>query len=258
MIHYTSRGAGKAIMLIHGFPTDGSTWQYITSALSAKYRLIIPDLPGAGKSPLPAFPLTVEYMAQSVLEILDKEKITKAIVAGHSMGGYTALEMAAKQPERFAGLSLIHSSAYQDSEEKKEARRKANRIIEKGRDGQRVFLLGAAPNMFATKYADNHPEKLNAFVEKGMELPGANLVAFYNAMIQREDTTSILKNANFPVQWIIGEDDHVIPKKDLLEQSALPNISDVELYDGCGHLSMEEMPERLAKDLIRFGEYCYR
>jgi len=256
-IHYDTIGSGPSLILLHGFPANGSTWDPVKDALAKHFKLWIPDLPGAGRSPLPAAPLSISLMAQSVAEMMDREQIEKAWVAGHSMGGYTALELAHQMPERIAGLSLIHSSAYADKEEKKENRRKAIRLIEKGRDGQEMFLRGSAPNMFADIFIEKRPEALNDFVQLGMELPGRHLAAFYEAMIGREDRTEVLREANFPLQWIIGDEDKVIPKSDILEQAMLSAAAHIACYPGCGHLSMQEMPERLQADLVYFGKYCF-
>lgn len=256
MLHYKTIGEGQPIVLIHGFPGDGSAWDNITPGLSDKYRLIIPDLPGAGNSPLPEEPLTLAFMARSVIEVMNKENIKNAVIAGHSMGGYTALEIAAQAPHRIKGLSLVHSSAHTDTEEKKESRRKAIRLMLKGEAQKEMFLRGAAPNMFAPGFADGHPGYLQAFVDKGMALPKEHLAAFYEAMIGRNDTTDVLKNSRFPVQWIIGMKDQVIPKEDVLQLVALSAVADVQLYGDCGHLAMQENPERLARDLDTFIVFC--
>ncbi len=258
MIHYSTAGKGQVLVLLHGFPCNGSAWNPVKDTLSEHFRLLIPDLPGAGASALPATPLTIGLMAQSVLEMMDQEQTEKALIAGHSMGGYTALELAHLAPERIAGLSLIHSSAYADDAEKKENRRKAIRLIERGRDGQEMFLRGAAPNMFSDIFIEKHPDAQSDFVNLGMELPGRNLSAFYEAMIGRQDRTEMLRNAGFPVQWIIGDDDKLIPKKDILEQVTLSSVSHIACYPECGHLSMLEAPESLKADMLNFATYCFR
>ena len=124
MIHYTILGQGNPLVLIHGFPNDSSAWDSIVPELARHYQVILPDLPGAGKSPIPDTELTMEYMAASIKEVLDKENISKAVLAGHSMGGYTAMQFAASYPEMIRGISLVHSLASADTEEKKENRKK--------------------------------------------------------------------------------------------------------------------------------------
>lgn len=255
MICYEKRGNGPAVVLLHGFPNDRSTWDTLVPGLEKKYTLLLPDFPGAGKSKTLAAPLTLERMAQSVEEIVVKENIEKAIIAGHSMGGYTALVFARMFPERTKAVSLIHSSAYADSEERKVNRRKAMALIGKGELEKETFLKSMAPNLFAEAFRNAHPQIVNAIVEKGKSLSGATLISFYQAILQRKDASDVLRNADFPVQWIIGDEDTSTPMKDALKQAHLATVNDIYIYRNCGHMSMLERPEELTKDLDAFFTY---
>lgn len=257
MIHYSKTGQGKPVVLIHGFPNDSTAWANIVPALAEKYQVILPDLPGAGQSPLPGQPLTMALLAASVLEVMDHEGIDKAILAGHSMGGYTAMEFAAHYPGRVQGISLVHALASGDNEEKKENRRKAIALIRKGRAEQEMFLKGMAQNLFAAGFRAQHPEVVKEIVARGMRLSAASLTAFYQAIMDRSDKKALLPGFDFPLQWIIGDEDTATPMKDALEQCHLAPVNKVSLYTPCGHMSMEEHPDRLAADLLSFFDYCY-
>ncbi len=256
-VYYRKTGNGKPVVLLHGFPNDGEAWNEIAPALEQNYSLIIPDLPGAGKSSLPSEPLTLELMASSVKYILEQENIEKAVLIGHSMGGYTALEFAAHYPGMVQGISLVHSSAYGDNEEKKENRRKAIQLIAKGETEKETFLRAMAGNLFAPSFVDEHPKEVNAITAKGMQLSRESLTAFYTAIMQRSDKTEVLRSAEFPVQYVIGEQDTATPMKDALEQCHLPAISKVNIYRNCGHMSMVERPKELVADLQDFLRHCF-
>src|SRR5690606_31336400 len=116
MIHYHTTGKGPTVVLIHGFPNDSSTWEPIIPQLQKQYRLLMPDLPGAGNS-APVADLSMKHMAEQVKLLLDQEQVDQAILVGHSMGGYTAVEFAAQYPERVAGLAMGHSLAGTDPDE---------------------------------------------------------------------------------------------------------------------------------------------
>jgi pimeloyl-ACP methyl ester carboxylesterase len=257
MMHYTITGSGQPLVLLHGFPNDSSAWNDIVPALSAGYRIILPDLPGAGKSPLPQEPLTMSYMAAAVIGILDKEGIDKAVIAGHSMGGYTAMQIAAMAPDRIKGLSLIHSLASADSEEKKANRRKAIALIRKGDKEKEMFLKGMAQNLFAQAFAERKPGAVKEVIQNGLKLSGATLIAFYEAIMGRADHRSLLAGIKYPVQWIVGEEDTATPMKEALEQCHLAPVNDLCLYRNCGHMSMIEMPEKLESDLKKFLAFVY-
>lgn len=257
MIHYTVQGEGQPLVLIHGFPNDSSAWEPLLPVLNGKYRILLPDLPGAGLSPLPDEPLSLAYMAAAIKEMLDKEQVTSVVLAGHSMGGYTALEFAVRYPERLKGISLVHSLASGDTEEKKENRRKAINLIRKGEAEKEMFLKGMAQNLFAAAYTAQHSEVVKNIVRIGMKLPGESLAAFYQAIMDRTDKRGMLESLDCPVQWIIGNEDTATPMKDALEQCHIARVNTIALYEPCGHMSFLEHTLRLAADLKAFLEYCY-
>jgi pimeloyl-ACP methyl ester carboxylesterase len=90
-----------------------------------------------------------------------------------------------------------------------------------------------------------------------MELAAESMIAFTEAMMHRPDRTNVLKNAAFPVQFVIGEDDALIPTKTALQQSSLASRNFVSLYSDTGHMSMVENAGRLAGDLQKFAAYCF-
>jgi pimeloyl-ACP methyl ester carboxylesterase len=96
-----------AVVFIHGAQNDHSVWALQTRYLAHHgFRVLAVDLPGHGRSKGPALP-TVEAMAAWLLAVLDAAGVTKAVLAGHSMGSLIALEAACQAPERVAGLALL-------------------------------------------------------------------------------------------------------------------------------------------------------
>jgi pimeloyl-ACP methyl ester carboxylesterase len=95
-IFYRVDGEGIAVVLVHGFGEDGNVWNEQT-VLKEYCKLIIPDLPGSGKSaftkrePLAS---TIEFMLDCIYALLQNEKINSCILLGHSMGGYITLAFA--------------------------------------------------------------------------------------------------------------------------------------------------------------------
>jgi pimeloyl-ACP methyl ester carboxylesterase len=255
-IHYRKTGSGPAVVLLHGFPEDGDLWDTVYPALSGQYTVIIPDTPGSGQSTLDEKEPSIESLADCITDILNQENVDEIVLAGHSMGGYISMAFAELRRPWLKGLSMVHSSAAADTVEKKETRRKSIELIRKG--GREPFVKGMIPNLFSASYKDQNEDVLDRHFEKGLKLPAESMVAFYNAMINRPDRTSILKELNIPVQWIIGKEDGVIPMNSALQQSKLARVNFVSVYDNCGHMSMVEQPEKLANDLKEFISYCYK
>lgn len=257
-LSYKTIGEGLAVILIHGFPLDGKMWQEISPNLAKNVRLIIPDLPGVGGSSLNCEPseLTMDLLAECIYDICVAESIQKVVLVGHSMGGYIALAFTAQFPKMLAGLSLVHSTAFADAPEKIDLRKKSIQIISKG--GKKIFLQQMFPTLFDESFKANNAERLEQLIAQSLNVKEESLVAFYHAIMNREDRTSILKAAKFPVQWIIGKGDHLVPSMIALQQSRFSMVTFVSLFSDCGHMSMLEQPEKLSIELKDFFNYCLK
>lgn len=253
-LFYRVYGSGPAIVLIHGFPADGNLWRNIWEPLSVCYTILVPDLPGTGASPLTGH-TGLSEMADAVNEILEQENQPAAVIAGHSMGGYIALAFARKYPGKTKGISLVHSTPLADDDEKKATRGKAIELIAKG--GLKPFIAQMVPNLFSVTTKLHKQLIVNVQTEESQKIPAASLVNFYRAMMERPDNTPVLENALFPLQWICGQDDNIIPIKKTMQLCFISGINFVSLYKDCGHMSMLENPQQLTDDLNAFGRYCY-
>lgn len=256
VLSYRIYGDGNTIVLLHGFPLDGSIWNEVAEELANEYRVIVPDIPGSGASTFAGEELSVEDMAESVLLILKAESIDNAIIAGHSMGGYAAIAFADLHPEMTAGLGMIHSSAAPDTEEKKEQRRKSIELFKKG--GKNPFIKQMVPNLFASGSRQGINDTIDKTTEIALLTDNKSLIAFYNAMINRPDRRPTLKSSDIPVLWVIGEEDEVIPHKNLIQQTSHANVNFVYTHSNCGHMGMLEVPEAVIEDIQSFAAYCYR
>jgi pimeloyl-ACP methyl ester carboxylesterase len=254
---YTTTGAGPVLLLLHGFPDDSGLWRHVAPELSNTFTVVCPDLPGAGGSALPTDgKLTIDRMAEAVAAVVEGVTDQPFVLAGHSMGGYAALAFAERFGDRLSGLGIVHSTASPDDEEKQAQRQKAIGLIQRG--GKEPFLRDAVPKMFSPKFSDENPAPVREQIERGLRLPDTSAIAYYEAMIARPERTSVLRNAPFPLQWILGKDDAIIPLDKVLEQTHLASVSAVSIYEGVGHLAMLEAPARLAADLAEFANHCYK
>ena len=127
-IVYAVEGAGKPVMLVHGFGEDSSVWVNQIPFLKDHFQLIIPDLPGSGESAM-VDDMSMEGMAEVLKAVADKETNELFTLIGHSMGGYITLAFAEKYSNRLNGFGLFHSTAFADSEEKKATRQKGIEFI---------------------------------------------------------------------------------------------------------------------------------
>ncbi len=279
-LFYRDIGAGVPTLLLHGFAEDNTVWDNQVDALGTTCRLIIPDLPGSGRSsPLaapsslttpnaptslttpnaqtslttPNAPTTMEELAAVIKGLLDQLNIEKCILIGHSMGGYITLAFAALYPERLQAFGLFHSTAYPDSEDKKTTRRKAIEFIQA--NGAAPFVRQSTPNLFSTYTRGHRPGLIDTTIEKYSTFAPQSLTVYYESMIARPDRTAVLRQFTGPVFFLMGEADTIIPLQQGLEQCYLPSISHLHIVKDAGHMAMLEAPEKsnqLLRDFINF------
>ncbi len=103
-LHRVVRGAGPPVLLLHAGGLDGRMWEGLAQRVEDRFRLVIPDLPGHGRTPVPPERYAV---AEEVVALLDELGIERAAVVGNSYGGRVALQLATLAPDRVAALVLL-------------------------------------------------------------------------------------------------------------------------------------------------------
>jgi 3-oxoadipate enol-lactonase len=101
-IYYEIDGYGENLLLIHGFSSFLPMWKYLRPLLRKKFRLILPELRGHGRSDKPKIHYTIDMLSHDLVVLLDKLKIEKCIVAGHwsKSGCGNCPSMARGEPSR--------------------------------------------------------------------------------------------------------------------------------------------------------------
>jgi pimeloyl-ACP methyl ester carboxylesterase len=107
VVRYVREGSGAPVILVQGVGVIGEGWRPQMAALGDNYSLVAPDNRGIGGSTLGSGTLTIEGMAADVLAIADAEGFERFHLAGHSMGGLIAQEVALRAPGRVRSLALL-------------------------------------------------------------------------------------------------------------------------------------------------------
>jgi pimeloyl-ACP methyl ester carboxylesterase len=106
-LHVAEAGEGPPLLLLHGWPQHWWCWRRVVPELSRRYRLLMPDLRGFGWSDAPPGSYSKETFAKDILGLLDVEGLDRVRVIGHDWGGYTALLLALRHPERIERLLAL-------------------------------------------------------------------------------------------------------------------------------------------------------
>ena len=115
-IHYRTFGVGPPLLLVHGLMTSSYSWRYVFDGLGERFTVIAPDLPGCGRSDVPADgSFRAIALATWIGEFQEAVGISGCQTVGNSLGGYLCMRRALDAPGSFERLVNIHSPALPDA-----------------------------------------------------------------------------------------------------------------------------------------------
>jgi pimeloyl-ACP methyl ester carboxylesterase len=226
---------GPPLLLLHHAAGAASDWTEIIDRLGPAVRLVAPDLPEHGKNGARRLP-TIEAMAAFAAGSLAERGISRAVVAGHSMGGAVALQLALDWPERVAGLVLLSTSA-----RLRVAQALLALIRERFLDfPQQMLAMGFSPS------AD--PAVVRRWVEAPWPVTSEAALADFLAC-DRFDVRGRLPEIRVPTVVVVGEDDGMTPVK--LSRAMVGGIpgARLRLLPATGHFSLWERPGEVVEEL---------
>ena len=245
-IHYETFGKGSAIVLLHGFLESSTMWERLIPQLSKNHFVITIDFPGHGKSGLISEVHSMELMAEVVDEVLLHLQIASATFIGHSMGGYVALAYADLFPSKVEKLILLNSSPAADSEERKENRNRAIKVIEQNSN---AFISMAISNLFSETSRENLNSEIENLKIEAQSFPLDGIKAAIKGMRDRNDRAEILKNFSNEKYMILAEED---PLLSIEETKKLAESCGAEaIAISGGHMSTVENPKAVSESLKR-------
>lgn len=257
-LHYLESGPAGAppLLLIHGFGDNAFTWDGWTKRLSANYRVIAVDLPGHGLSEAPAdFPADPTRYADVVDAFLGRLGLAHVAVAGNSLGGAVAWQLALRHPERVGRLILVDAAGWPTETLKNPPlafrimRYKAGRDLLASIDNMPLIRQGLAADVV------NKGVLTEPFIKRWADLqrlPGHRTIL----MSLRPGTIAASKETlaaiRVPTLILWGAEDRIIaPDSARKFADAIPG-SRLIVYPRAGHLPQLEVPERSAADVAAF------
>jgi pimeloyl-ACP methyl ester carboxylesterase len=253
-IRYSDSGNGRTVVFLHGFLESMEMWKYYTSHLPKHIRTICIDLPGHGKSDNFGYNHSMGMMAECVHAVLKKEGVRKIVLVGHSMGGYAALAFAELYPDIIKGLVMFFSSATSDSEQKRFNRNRAIKLVEQNKDS---FVRNSIPLLFAEKNRIKYKKSISTLIKRANHMGVQSIIASLGGMRDRSDREIILRFAPFPVKYIVGELDPVLPMNQLIEQSKLPEKAYLTVLKNTGHMGFIENKKQTFLSVKEFIDIVY-
>jgi pimeloyl-ACP methyl ester carboxylesterase len=253
-VHYVDEGAGdQAVVFVHGFPFRASMWEpQFPVAVQAGRRAVAPDLPGFGRSAVPAdrAAYSIDGYADLVTALIGGLGLARVVLVGLSMGGYIALAVARRHPDVLAGLVLADTRADPDSPEGRQTRSDHQALV-----AERGDVTPLVDGLLTRILADTGPRhaEVGAMLGDMMRSTApAGWIGALEAMKQRRDQTDLLPSIAVPTLVVVGEGDALAPV-DVAEAmaKAIPGAR-LEIVPGAGHVSNLENPEVFNRALSEF------
>ena len=105
-LRYAVSGDGPGVVLVHGLGGTVENWRGIAPALAERHRVLVPDLPGHGRSAALPEARHLDALVDAVFSLAEAEDVERAVWVGHSLGGTVALRAAVRRPEAVRGVVL--------------------------------------------------------------------------------------------------------------------------------------------------------
>lgn len=207
------------IVFLHALPLDERMWEQQLDAFGGR----APRLYGRGR--------TMEAWAESVLGEVEGE----LLLVGASMGGYCALAMARRAPERVLGLVLAGSRADADSAERRAGRAETLDVIR--RDGALGLWEAMRPKLFPP---DADPALVEEMRRMALEQRPEELAAAVEAIRDRPDSTDVLRALGDRSLAIVGDADPFVAPGEV-------PAHEVRVLRGCGHLPSLQRPDAFGR-----------
>ena len=242
--------ANQPIIFIHGFPFDHLMWENQMDELSRDYYCLTYDIKGLGESEIGDGQYTIEMFADDVINIIEKENLTKPVICGLSMGGYIALRTVAKNEKLFKALILCDTKSSADNNEAKIKR--AEGIKKINELGVKKFVEDFIPGCFAEESISRLGDIYKDILKRSSGFSAEGVKGCLLAMAGRTDTSEFLTEIKIPVLLICGEKDKLTPPY-VMEQVA-QSITDHEFHiiPNVGHITPIESPEKFNKIIKDF------
>ena len=248
---YREAGAGRPLVLLHAFPLSATMWLEQRDGLASECRVITPDQRGFGGSPLGEDEPSLDTAADDVVELLDRLDLEQVVLGGLSMGGYVAMALLRRHPERVAGMILADTKANADPDAAKANRERIAAAVESD-ESSTVLVDEVLPALLGTTTTSSRPlisGRVRGLVQAA---PAAAVAWAQRAMAARPDSFEILRAFDRPSLVIVGQEDVLSPPADAEAMAeALPRGRLVVIPEA-GHLTAVETPEAFNAQVAGF------
>lgn len=226
-INYKIIGEGEPLLILHGWGSESSRWEKVAENIGMK--VIIPDLPGFGKSNKPPVPWNLDDYASFLKEMIEVLKLGKVYLLGHSFGGAVAVKYSLEEPEKVTRMMLVNSALIRKRTFKKGFLLVFSKIF---KPLARIPLFKKSFYKFIVR--SDYPQ-----TEGFMRKTYLNII--------KEDLLAELKDVKVPTTIIWGENDKITPLEQGKKINSKIEKSEIEIIPRIGHNPHLDIPKYLSE-----------
>jgi pimeloyl-ACP methyl ester carboxylesterase len=244
-INYKIAGEGPAVLILHGWGGSSDSWRKVQRILAKeKYKVIVPDLPGFGKSITPPEPWQVKDYSNLILNLTEKLGTSQFFLLGHSFGGRIAIKFAKDHPQKIKKLILSGSAGIKQKWGLKE-----KLIFQLSKLGNAIFtptplirLKDKARNLFYIFLRHKDYVKADGTMKETVK------------KVLSEDLLPELSQIKTKTLLVWGQRDKMVPLKYAYIFKENISNSKLEILPKIGHSPNLEAPEKLSGIILDFLE----
>lgn len=251
------KGTGENIILINGIAASVYTWRKILDKLAENFHVFCVDYKGSGFSEKPERGYSIDIFTNQILGLMKHFNLDKAIMAGNSLGGEIALNLAVKHPDKVSRLILLNSAGYQKGKNitsylvKLSRFKLTEKVLEKCMS-RRLTKKIAELATFNDSIID---KRMVDGYYKPMKTEGG--VRAFTELVKNLSYTEFdykkVRSINIPTLIIWGKEDKVMPVSDAYKFHKDIKNSKLVILENCGHGPQEEKPDEVVRLINDFA-----
>lgn len=260
-LFYRKYGSGPPLFILHGLYGSSDNWVTIARKLSENFTVYLPDHRNHGQSPHSSIH-NYESLSQDLFDLINKLRINRLFLAGHSMGGKVAVNFALKWPEMVNSLVIIDISPFMLNDPERILYLEHRNILESvlSADLAGIRTRAEAETLFKTKIQS---ERTREFILKNLQRTGENRFTWkMNVKSLYENLENIVSGlprptpeteavTGFPVTVVKGENSGYLPSGEFNDIQKLFPSAELVLIKNSGHWVHAENPEAIIGILLR-------
>lgn len=250
-LFYEEIGAGPALVLLHPTPTNREFWLPMIERLRSRFRIVLVDLRGHGRSTLGAGPMTMDGLAEDLHAVLGAAGVERARFAGCSIGSYLLYRYWAMYPEQVEALAFLGGKPQPDTAANREKRQEWMALAQRS-GGLGKFYDTMAGSLIGPTAQQRQPELRGVARQMMDDVSLEGMLAVQQCLAMRPDSVPVLPSITVPVCALAGgEDGSSTPPEMQVIADSVPGAA-FHLLRDAGHYAPLEQPEVVGEILERF------